>query len=83
MLAELRELITNGTASICGLYFDLLLFKNKNDAEASRKLLEMAEKGYSDIYLKSYSHLCSEKQKRENLLQELLIILQQIAISMC
>lgn len=66
VLTELRELITDRTnTNICGLYYDLLLFEYENDFDATRKLKECANNGYSDVYLKERSHLHSVTKKVE------------------
>ena len=65
VLSELKEMIEQNTADICGLYYDLLLFENENASEAVLKLKEYANAGYSDIYLKDRSHLRSVLKKAE------------------
>lgn len=65
VLSELKELIKDDTASICGLYYDLVLFENENASEATLKMKEYANEGYSDVYLKDRSHLHSVLKKAE------------------
>lgn len=67
MLTELRVLTADErNVSICGLYYDLLLFENENDSNATRKLKEYADESYSDVYIKERSHLHSVTKKVES-----------------
>lgn len=64
VLSELRVLTAGErNVSICGLYYDLLLFENENDSNIFRNLKEYANEGYSDVYLKERSHLRSMIKK--------------------
>ena len=66
VMSELRELtVDKRDVSICGLYYDLLLFESENDSNATRNLKEYADEGYSDVYLKERSHLHSVTKKVE------------------
>lgn len=57
VLRELEKRLDGDDTALNGLYYDCVLYRNRDDAEASNKLSELIEKGYSDIYLKEYSHL--------------------------
>ena len=65
VLKELEECIKADDVILLGLYYDLILFRNKEDCEAAKKLLEYIDKGYSDIYLKEKSNVsqCSSIKK--------------------
>lgn len=66
VLSELRVLTADARdVSICGLYYDLLLFENENDSNAISNLKEYADEGYLDVYLKDRSHLHSVTKKVE------------------
>ena len=56
VLLELENSLGNSIA-LDSLYYDCLLFKNREDDEAVQKLSNLIEKGYSDIYLKEKSHI--------------------------
>lgn len=57
VLDELSSLLSEGNSCICGLYYDLMLFKDENNSEIASKMNAMADGGYLDVYLKDYSHL--------------------------
>ena len=57
VLIELKESLDDNDTAILGLYYDCILYKNRNDNDAAQKLSELVEKGYSDKYLKEYSHI--------------------------
>lgn len=61
VLSELRTYFNSGDVNLCGLYYDMLLYKNRNDKEAAEKLSEFENEGYSDNYLKEHSHLNYEE----------------------
>lgn len=63
VLTELRSYIDSNDAVLCGLYYDLLLFKNKDDYESGLKLLDFLVDGYSDAYLKDKSHIKYDEDK--------------------
>lgn len=62
VLPELEDFLNSGDAILIGLYYDLLLFEDKNNSEAMKKLNEMSKRGYSKVYLKELSHLSEKKQ---------------------
>ena len=57
VLKELEKCMADNDISLLGLYYDCLLYKNRDDEEAAIKLNELVDKGYSDIYLKEHSHV--------------------------
>ena len=61
VLSELRTHFDSGNVNLCGLYYDMILYKNRNDKEAAEKLSEFENEGYSDNYLKEHSHLNYEE----------------------
>lgn len=61
VLSELRTHLDSGNVNLCGLYYDMILYKNRNDKEAAEKLSEFENEGYSDNYLKEHSHLNYEE----------------------
>lgn len=63
VLAELEKLLDSNDAVLCGLYYDLLLFKNEDDHESAIKLLDFLADGYSDSYLKDKSHINYEEDE--------------------
>lgn len=64
VISELEAVRSNGNPIMNGLYYDLLLFENQNHSNHFRKLKEMADQGYSDLYLKGESHLHAGDQKQ-------------------
>lgn len=65
VLSELRTHFESGDVNLCGLYYDMLLYKNRNDREAAEKLSEFENEGYSDNYLKEHSHLNYEEVRND------------------
>lgn len=61
VLSELRTHFDSGNVNLCGLYYDMILYKNRNDKEAAEKLSKFENEGYSDNYLKEHSHLNYEE----------------------
>lgn len=57
VLTELRGYLASNEAVLCGLYYDLLLLKNRDDSEAENAFLDFVKRGYSDAYLKNQSHI--------------------------
>lgn len=65
VLNELRTYLGTGDVALCGLYYDLLLYKDRSDSEASKKLAEYESDGYTDNYLKEHSHLNYEDENED------------------
>lgn len=57
VLSVLRSQLSAANLNLCGLYYDLLLYKDRSNSEAAEKLAEYESNGYTDSFLKEYSHL--------------------------
>lgn len=66
VLNELRTLLNSGDVNLCGLYYDMLLYKNRGDSEAAHNLSKYENEGYTDNYLKEHSHLNYKDESKES-----------------
>ena len=57
VLSELKEKLCEDNYILKGLYYDLLLSENNNNADALEKLGQMVEEGYTDVFTKEKTHI--------------------------
>lgn len=57
VLSQLKEKASKGDSVLKGLYYDLLLSENNNDAEALENLRRMVQAGYTNIFTKEKTHI--------------------------
>lgn len=57
VLFELKEILNDDDYLLKGLYYDLLLTIDTNDADARKNLYEMINLGYTDRYMKEKSNI--------------------------
>lgn len=68
VLNILRTQLSTADVNLCGLYYDMVLYNNRNDKDVANKLLEYANMGHSDDFLKIHSHLnYNEKKMKKSL----------------
>lgn len=79
ILKELEELKTDNV-SLLGLYYDFILFRDKEDSEAAKILSELIDKGYSDIYLKGNSYVSHSSHRKEYNKSFLLLVQRLVAV---
>lgn len=65
VLNELEECIKDNDIALFGLYYDCILFRKREDSEAAKRLSELIDKGYSDIYLKGNSYVSHSSHRKE------------------
>lgn len=66
VLNELRSFLDSGDVNLCGLYYDMLLYKDRNNSDAAEKLSEFEIEGYTDCYLKERSNLNYEYESEDS-----------------
>lgn len=63
VLSELKSILQGDDYWLKGLYYDLLLDENGNNADALVSLCQMVEKGYTNIYTKEKTHIENVESK--------------------